>query len=300
VVAGLDNAGKTSLLLALEKKFDYEDEVKNLTPTQGIQRTQFKFLKRNIYRWDFGGQEKYRQEYLAQMERNLTEISILFYVIDVQDQARFPEVMEYLRHIVNFVREKKIEVPIIIILNKYDPKLKDNEKIIHQVMNLKELVTEIVQPKTPTFFITSIYDIDSIMQAFSQSLSQMFPRLEMIQDIFQDFTKTHPVLAMLLMDENGITIADYYQSHLLPKERDAIRLLRIQALKKIVEKGVGGLRFEDDAYPGKTIFGEIRSFPVEGPYFYLLFISEDKTLISQQIETTVPRVEKILWNVLKV
>ncbi len=299
VIAGLDNAGKTSLLIALDKKFEFEENVKKLPPTMGIQRTQFTFLNRDIIRWDFGGQEQYLKVYLTQMNRNLYEISLLFYVIDIQDQSRFPAAMEYFEKIVQFLREKEIRIPIVIIMNKYDPELKEDLKTNHHIMNIKEMVTQILGAITPAFYTTSIFAIDSIMQAFSEPLAQMFPRLEMIQSIFQDFTKAHPCLAMLLMDKNGITLADYYISHLTPNRRDAIRNVRILALKKIIDKGVGGLNFVDDSYPGKPVYGEIRNFPTEQPNFYLLVISENQGVIVKDIELILPRVETLLWDILK-
>ncbi len=299
VVAGLDNAGKTSLLIALDKKFEFEENVKKMPPTLGIQRTQFTFLNRDIIRWDFGGQEQYRNVYLSQMDRNLYEISLLFFVVDIQDQARFPAAMEYFEKIVQFLREKEIRIPIIIILNKYDPQLKEDLKINHHIMNIKEMVTQILESRTTAFYTTSIFDIESVMQAFSEPLAQMFPRLEMIQTIFRDFTKVHPCLAMLLMDKNGITLADHYISHLTPIRRDAIRNLRILALKKIVKKGVGGLNFIDESYPGKPVYGEIRNFPAEQPNFYLLVISENQSVITTDIELILPRVESLLWDILK-
>ncbi len=300
VVAGLDNAGKTSLLIALDKKFEYEDNIKKLTPTQGIHRTQFSFLNREIVPWDFGGQEKYREIYLAQMERNFYEISLFFYVIDIQDQSRFADAINYFGKITQFFREKEITAPIIILLNKYDPEIKENLKINHHVMNIKEMITQTLgSGKTPAYYTTSIFDIESIMQAFSQPLAQLYPRLEMIQTIFQDFTKAHPCIAMFLMDSNGITLADHYLSHLAPNRRDAIRNIRILALKKIVTKGVGGLTFEDDSYPGTPVYGEIQSFPAEKPNFYLLVISDNKNVIAKDIELIMPRVESLLWDILK-
>ncbi len=300
VVAGLDNAGKTSLLIALDKKFEFYENVKKLPPTMGIQRTQFTFLSRDIIRWDFGGQEQYRNVYLSQMDRNLYEISLLFYVIDIQDQSRFPAAMEYFEKIIQFFEKNTLDVPIIIILNKYDPEIRENLKINHHIMNVKEMVTQILGVKVPAFYTTSIFDIDSVMQAFSQPLAQMFPRLEMIQTIFQDFAKAHPCLAMLLMDKNGITLADYYINHLSPNRREAIRNLRVSAIKKITEKGAGSVNFTDNSFPGKEIYGEIRNFPAEQPNFYLIVISENQRVIVNDINLILPRVEALLWDILKV
>ncbi len=63
VIAGLDNAGKTSALIALRHKYNFYERVKNLKPTIKIDYSSFKFL--NTYRinlWDMGGQKKFRKK----------------------------------------------------------------------------------------------------------------------------------------------------------------------------------------------------------------------------------------------
>ncbi len=65
VLAGLDNAGKTSFLIALQQKYNFHDEVKNLNPTVRIEYSTLNFLNRwEIDFWDMGGQENYREHYL--------------------------------------------------------------------------------------------------------------------------------------------------------------------------------------------------------------------------------------------
>ncbi|MGQ4874124.1 MAG: ADP-ribosylation factor-like protein [Promethearchaeota archaeon] len=52
---GLDNAGKTSIILALQREFS---KIAILSPTRGAQRRIFQFLGRDIAEWDLGGQIK--------------------------------------------------------------------------------------------------------------------------------------------------------------------------------------------------------------------------------------------------
>ena len=44
VIAGLDNAGKTSCLIALKQKYNFHEEVKNLKPTVRIEYSSLNFL----------------------------------------------------------------------------------------------------------------------------------------------------------------------------------------------------------------------------------------------------------------
>ena len=46
---GLDTAGKTSIILALQREFS---KIANIEPSRGAQRRIFKYLGRNIAEWD--------------------------------------------------------------------------------------------------------------------------------------------------------------------------------------------------------------------------------------------------------
>ena len=69
---GLDNAGKTSIITAITKKFGFEDEVFNLMPTRRVVRDAFRFLGIEFIRMDFGGQKQYREEYIKYPQKYLS------------------------------------------------------------------------------------------------------------------------------------------------------------------------------------------------------------------------------------
>ena len=46
---GLDTAGKTSIILAIQREFS---KIANIKPTRGAQRRIFKYLGRNIYLYE--------------------------------------------------------------------------------------------------------------------------------------------------------------------------------------------------------------------------------------------------------
>ena len=63
IIAGLDNAGKTSILTALSKKYNFQKDIISITPTIRVEYQATEFLKNRVIFWDMGGQEKYRKLY---------------------------------------------------------------------------------------------------------------------------------------------------------------------------------------------------------------------------------------------
>jgi len=63
IVSGLDNAGKTSILTALDKKYDFQKDIISLTPTIRVEYHTTYFLNQKVIFWDCGGQTQYRELY---------------------------------------------------------------------------------------------------------------------------------------------------------------------------------------------------------------------------------------------
>ena len=112
---GLDNAGKTSIITAITKRFGFEEEIARLSPTRRIARDTFRFLGIEFTRMDFGGQKQYREEYLKHPEKYLSGTDLMFYVIDAQDFNRYIESIDYLEDVLLFFKEEQGNVPICIL-----------------------------------------------------------------------------------------------------------------------------------------------------------------------------------------
>lgn len=299
VVTGLDNAGKTSLLLALEKKFAYEPDLKLLKPTVRVNRDYFTFLNQKIIRWDFGGQEKYREEYLSHKERFFSEIDLFFFIVDVQDRERFMEAVEYFDEILKYFVDKQVKMPVIVILNKCDPELREKPEIEKAIISLKEMFVKVQGDTVVDFFETSTYSIDTVMLAFSQAFARYLPRTELISNLFKEFATVFPCHAILLLDTSGITIADYYRSQLMPEERNAIRTMRTLGLKLLVESTMKNETFSYRASAGLTLFGGVTRFSVKESNLTLLVFSDKEELLEGNIGKYLPRVQEILDGILK-
>ena len=65
-VLGLENAGKSTMLLTLQRSYHIGD---NLIPTKNVARGVYSLFGQELAIWDFGGQAQYRKNYLDKPER---------------------------------------------------------------------------------------------------------------------------------------------------------------------------------------------------------------------------------------
>ncbi|MFX1571133.1 MAG: ADP-ribosylation factor-like protein [Promethearchaeota archaeon] len=210
IVSGLDNAGKTSILTALDKKYDFAKDIVQLKPTIRVEYHKMNFLRNNCVFWDMGGQDQYREIYMKNQDVYFDSTDLLIYVIDIQDPERFENSLEYLDAILTFFSDSQMDVPIIIALHKYDPNLRGDEEIIANTRKLKEIILD----KYPEFKIlfqeSSIYDIVSIVQLVSYGLSVFDEKFFELSELFEKYLEEFQSQALIVFDRNGIIISEYY------------------------------------------------------------------------------------------
>jgi len=120
ILMGLDNGGKTSILLSLKGDRNLMTYF-SLKPTPGIQISEITSLNQQYYVWDFGGQESYRQQYIEDLPKYLKQTNRIIFVIDIQDQARMDQALEYFNRILEILQGGKYKIKLSIYLHKYDP-----------------------------------------------------------------------------------------------------------------------------------------------------------------------------------
>ena len=161
VLMGLDNSGKTSIVLCLKG-------VKNLssfsaiTPTRGFEINKFRALSSEFNIWDFGGQEKFREDYFKNFEDHIKGASKLIYVIDIQDRERYDISLEYLSEIIKLLRKSKINIDFSLFLHKFDPDMEIIKKEIKEevIKTLIKQIEDLIPLNFPyQMFKTSIYTV---------------------------------------------------------------------------------------------------------------------------------------------
>ena len=210
IISGLDNAGKTSILTALDKKYDFQKDIVQLKPTIRVEYHKMNFLKNNSIFWDMGGQDQYRDIYINYQDVYFDATDLLIYVIDIQDPERFENSLEYLDAILTFFTESKMDVPLIITFHKYDPDLRGNEEILKDIDELRTRILDNYSNFKILFQQTSIYDIISIVQLVSYGLSVFDEKFFELSELLENYIEVFKSQALLVFDRNGIIISEYY------------------------------------------------------------------------------------------
>ncbi|KAJ4463015.1 putative ADP-ribosylation factor 1 [Paratrimastix pyriformis] len=106
---GLDNAGKTTALQSLA-----DEQIDNITPTQGFNVKTVRHANYQLHVWDIGGQRTIRPYW-----RNyFGNTDALVYVIDAADERRLEESGLELNSLLE--EEKLAGLPMLVFANKQD------------------------------------------------------------------------------------------------------------------------------------------------------------------------------------
>ncbi|MBD3198191.1 MAG: hypothetical protein GF317_24285 [Candidatus Lokiarchaeota archaeon] len=206
--SGLDDSGKSSFLLALDRKFS---KLMDLKPTRGASVQSIQALGANLFIWDLGGQSKFREKYISKSNIYLYESDLIFYFIDIRNSNRFNESLEYLRTIIDILEYKlNQKTSIIFILSKGDLDVINKPNIKDNVMYIESQIKEIVKKKDIDSYITSIFEITTILRAFSAGIATLSPNRDLINYNLKGFSKKTNVFITLLLSEEGLVLANFY------------------------------------------------------------------------------------------
>jgi hypothetical protein len=289
----------------ITRRFGFEEEIARLVPTRRIARDTFKFLGIEFTRMDFGGQKQYRDEYLKHPEKYLSGTDLMFYVIDAQDFNRYIESIDYLEEVLLFLKEEQDYVPICILFHKFDPQLVDDVQINKRILTLKQALTRYSNDFDIFFFETTIFDIKSVMDAFSSGLSMLFEKVEMVSQLFAEIGTNYNSILMALFDSRGLTVGEWYRPHLQLTEKIKIYEKYMDLQKRIVEENRRLLEFSDVFESGERFSGIIEVLQFGNLDFYLLFIIEEdedlqKTVsILDKIEAAKPQMENLILQIIQ-
>ncbi len=271
IIAGLDNAGKSSILTALNKKYDFHKDIISLTPTIRVEYQATEFLNNRIVFWDMGGQEQYRKLYEEKQELYFADTDLLVYVIDVQDTKRIGTSLAYLDMILHNFKKHKMDVPLIISFHKFDPEYRGNEEMVDKIEELRDIILE----KYPSFKIlfqqTSIYDIISIVQLISYGLSVFDEKFFELSELLEKYVKELDSKSLLVFDKNGIIISEFYSDIIEPE-------IYVELLESIKEHLFLLKRMQEESYETDSTFSTIGDELVS--YLHRIKLKEESLFVS--------------------
>jgi small GTP-binding protein len=253
IISGLDNAGKTSILTALDKKYNFQEEILELKPTIRVEYHQTEFLGNLCFFWDMGGQEQYRKLYQKRQDIYFDGTDLLVYVIDIQDKERFETSLSYLDVILQFFMSNEMDIPIIVSFHKYDPDLRTIDEIHDSINDLREFITEKYSTFKILFQQTSIYDIISIIHLISYGLSIFDEKFFELSLLVEDYLVNKlDSTSLILFDQNGIIISEFYRELIDPE-------IYIELLESIKEHLFLLKRMQEEDYDSNYNFFDLEN-----------------------------------------
>ncbi len=191
IMVGIDNAGKTSLSIALKHRGALSSlfqRLNGLTPTRGLLRSKIDVFGMDVHLHELGGQSIYREDYLENPQQYFVGTDTIIYVIDIQAKDRFQESFEYLKQIINVANNLKIKVPWKIFFHKSDPEYEIDDKSAEVFSSIIEYMADKCPFFNPAkdFFRTSVRIRSSILGAFSH----IFREISLIQDGVNEATES--------------------------------------------------------------------------------------------------------------
>lgn len=211
LLAGLDYAGKTSIMFALDEKKGYLDKVRDLKPTVRVDQIQIKFLGKEVVFWDLGGQERYRNFYNKKRDIYFANTDVLFYIIDIQDEVRFSSSLKYLTSILDYFRENEENMPVVISFHKSDPDIIDDPETIKRTEDLKKKIREQHSDFELLFQQTTIFDIVSIIKMISYGLAVLNEDFFELYELLEDYSGKLESPGLFLLNEDGMIICRFFR-----------------------------------------------------------------------------------------
>ncbi len=163
VLIGLDNSGKTSIVLSLKGNRNLLSYY-SLKPTPGLKVDEIISANVRFHVWELGGQTIYIKKYLEDFTQYTENVDKIIFVIDVQDIARYDIALGYFDDVMERYRKNKTFPEISLFLHKFDPNLEEekDERYSDKALNEKIVnkVAKIVGTEFPlSVFKTTIYTV---------------------------------------------------------------------------------------------------------------------------------------------
>lgn len=172
VLAGLDNAGKTTIY---RKTLEHVNPalLANVAPTKGVERRTYDFVGEKVVFWDLGGQLSYRMKYRRE-PKLLRGTFALVFVVDLQAPDRFYEAFDYFQDLLELLRGQDAHPIVFVFFHKLDPQLTNDLKPhFHQAVLLFNEIAKQLGDRFKSF-ATSIFS-PSADQALKRVLWEIFP-----------------------------------------------------------------------------------------------------------------------------
>ena len=287
IFAGIHNLGKSSILKFLNKVLslgnDYSPTSKEEITTHSI-----KLLGLKMTIWELGGQLVYRREYHKHKDKYLSSVSLLVFVIDIQDDFRHRKALKYLKELLNSLSEvdhEEKKIRIIILFNKCDPNLNQNEKYKKKSEELKKEILGFSPMKSISFYKTSIYDNLSLITFFSEAAIKLKGKPQIIQNILTEYCGKTFASAAMIFDKNFLVVDKHSTKEIYFDIIQVVAQYFINGIEKLKNRSIETIDIvseivfpvSDSNYSEKKAIILIHELDIETPIYLVVLSQNPKT-----------------------
>lgn len=206
VLAGLDRAGKSSILSMLKRGkplLEIRLLINKLMPTAGELHERLTIAGLPINMHELGGHEEYRTLYLEKPEEYFLNSQGLIFVIDIQDSSRFESSKAYLRKIKDLLTFLGIPLPVYVFLHKNDP------PVINYVESAIKVLKKELDGIANFIFVTSIYEPATIANAFTLIIQNSLPVTHWLNEGLTRLSIEELKTPYLSIIDKGVILGEY-------------------------------------------------------------------------------------------
>ena len=121
-----------------------------------------------------------------------------------------------------------------------------------------------------------MFDLESIIRAFSAGIRLMYSQTEAIESFILGLVdQLKNVMALLIFEQSGISIGEYYLEHITLTMKKKILTMYEIAQKRIMARNINSYEFSDRIDAFTKVSGLIQAFNIEDLTFYVLLIVEE-------------------------
>ncbi len=251
VIVGLDNAGKTSVILTMKRITDKVPketrlkEIQKLKPTKGVKRQEMVLQGQTMILFDMGGQEAYRQRYLKTPQDYLDGTNLVIFIQDILDEKRYSEANKYFEGLARVIYKLGLDPAFAVLFHKIDDKLPEDSKYWKVMEDQASLLRFILRDiwkdrptpslKTEMVFQTSVLRESSVFLAISDALKFVSPVQDILRGSAQEAAKTLDSDLLLLVSDNGLELARFQEKNVDYLKDEPLDFLFTKTLLKITE-----------------------------------------------------------------
>jgi len=243
-----------------------------------------------------GGQEKYRERYLNR-KIYFEEVDALLYLIDIGNEERFSESLDYLEKILKILDELEYDknLEILIIFSKMDAG-KSYAELPEHIKNLNYLKNTILHKFSSfkfKFFATSIFNIYSIIRVFSEAINRKIKNYNELSNSITQFAEKYNLINVILFDKTGLIIYEYPHKDPVFENGQVIHSAKMEYVISSNLEYFAKVENKED--PNFRFFGYMeQNLEIYGYNFYLDENKNEKFYVSIITEQSNPK--RDAWN----